>query len=316
MWSRLGEREKILIMALGIVVLLAAFYFLVVQQQISSFQTMGNELLVLREKLSQDQAKVSGIEQEQQSLMESSAKLNQLLKHFATDYQDGAVLVQLGMKAIANNVFISLVQPGEVFDREQYLELPVDLEFWGPYKGILGMVSYLEKMDNLVHIKTISITNKDMSNSQGQQTEPSSQTGNPAQSSKPVETLVVARMSLTFYSDVKAGTKLHAELDKIYDWTQGRGASAFDYPGLVSAYRGLPVGGESILVPQPQEMGSTEDEWLKLQIPPLLNSGGEQVLPFVYKEPGAIEQHGNGEVPESQVGTSSLPTDNAGGGVK
>lgn len=248
MWSRLDDRGKKLVAILGTIVCLTAFYWLVLNNQISTYQARGQELEEQQRKFTQARVKVAGLEKQRQRLAEASERLDELLLHFKTEYQDGSIMVLLGLNALDNNVLISQVKPGEVVDKEHYIEIPAEIEFWGPYQGILAMINMLERMDNLVHLKTLNINHKE------------------APGGATAEILLVARINVVFYTDLDTGKPLIDELAKIYDWRQGRGTAAFAYPGLVSAYKDIPVGGESTLVPKPPEMPDellpTDSEYL------------------------------------------------------
>lgn len=286
MWQRLNERQRLLAMVLAAVLAVAGFYLLVLGKQIAAFQQAATDVETVGAELRVAKTKAARLEAETEREAVSRAHLQELIQHFDTNYQDGAVLVNVGLRALQDGVFIAGLRPGEVITEQvAYLELPVELEFWGTYDGVLSLVRYLENLENLAHIKQLELDQYFL----GTQLWDMFGMG--------VEPVVRAKLVLSFYAVPEAGKQLQQDLLRIQEWSLGRGNNAFNYPGVfagqISPHFEVATGGEYpllALVTPPETEPVTEFE---VPPPPPEN----YPVPDVHWQPGPWPQ------PEPEQGT-------------
>ncbi|ACA59489.1 hypothetical protein [Candidatus Desulforudis audaxviator] len=273
MWQNLSERQRLLVMVAATVLVFALLYLLVLSRQISAFQRAGAALEATSAELQQYRAKAARFEVEKEREAASQIRLEELSRHFDTNYQSGTVLVMLGIKALEEEVFIAGLKPGAVIERTGYLVLPVELEFWSTYASCLSLINYLENLGNLVHVLNLEIQQYFGGNDLLTVFEHG------------LEPVVRTKVTLAFYTVPDAGQELYGEVMRIQEWSQGRGTRAFQYPGelfgKVSPHFEVRMGGEVpllylVTLPEPeQESGETTGTGVRDSDPPTVEPAPE-----------------------------------------
>lgn len=266
-----SARERKLLIALGIIILVALFYFFILQNQIKDFNRVSKELEEGRANLVKLRQKAENLSSLQGEEKASREKLEELASHFDRDFQDGAALVMLGMKCLEHQVSVVKVQPGGLFinkesskktskdskeplpiiDKGNYLEIPVGIELRGPYQPLMAIIDYLEKNHNLAEIRTLELIRPE----EGGHEEDFYINGRWEKDQwVEEEVLLTAKFDLVFYSNKLPEQKLQLELDKMSQWIQDRSNEPFINPGNVSPLPEIPRGGELQYHPIVQDM--------------------------------------------------------------
>ncbi|WP_027363476.1 type IV pilus inner membrane component PilO [Desulfotruncus alcoholivorax] len=250
MFRHLSRRGIILLEILGLVALLTGVYYLMLGPQLSAYATLHEELLDKRSQLEQAEKILSQEKGEIAEYEETRKQLNKYKQLLAGDFSSGSAMVLIGLKAAGSKVVVNNLEPLGIVDKKSYLELPLKLELYGDYLNIVDFISQIEKLPNLVEIRTLKVTVEDkrllkeknppdgenVSGSLFDLPRDLSQ----ADSAEAVEPKIKALLDLVIYSDPSPKGELYLEQEQIKAWKIGRD-KPFKKPGQVSPYPEIPL---------------------------------------------------------------------------
>lgn len=242
LFSGLSERDKKLLLILGVVVLVFVFVKFLLLPQIEKYSELGYKIIERQSLLDQLEMKAAKQKSAKEKLLKSEEQLNELLTLYDHNYEDGSALVTLAFSAQKNQVFIAGVRPESKILKENYIEYPVAIQMRGVYSRILSLVKDIEDSDNLTQIKNLSFAVSKIETKGVSQTQQ-------ADSAPPVgiDNLLDVVMYFSVYAHPQAQGRLDEALFKISEWSTGRENNAFNFPGYVSPHVDVPPGGDGVL---------------------------------------------------------------------
>ncbi|SFR02836.1 type 4a pilus biogenesis protein PilO [Desulfoscipio geothermicus] len=238
MWQNLSSREKAMLMVLGIIILLAGFYYFLLKPQLDAYALVTGQLAVKQAELQKAELTLRAKKMETKKAAAVREQLADYTPLFDTEFRQGSAMVLIGLKAADLQVTVSNLEPAGIVDRESYLVLPVKLGLKGNYTNVLTLLNEIEKLPNLVEIRTMDIKADDAGNAAGE----SSPTGG-----LPTPGKVQCASDLLIYSDPTPEGRLYLAQEKIMAWRVGR-PDPFAIPERVAPYPGaslppVPAGG-------------------------------------------------------------------------
>lgn len=218
--SNLSDREKNMLLALLLAILIFLNYRYLLGPQIQSYQAVKSELNQVRLQAAEVDTVAASLQSESDAVKVARQRLEKAKAQFSMNMQDGCTPFLLGKWAIKDRVIITSYQPGLVANKEVYLELPLKIGLRGDYPDVLTFIKEVEEMGNLTEIRYLMMKPykppalKDAG----------AQPGGPDQS-LPLQQdgTVVAEISLIMYSDVTPQGRL--VLDEMSQWPVGKGNS-------------------------------------------------------------------------------------------
>lgn len=142
------------------------FTFLLSPQLKNSFET-GNQLAEAKENLVKAQAAASSINKETGELEKAKLQLNEAGDRFENRMENGSYLISIGLFAVADKVEITNLEPQNIIEHKNYLELPVKIKAQGDYCDVLSFIKDMEEMKNLSEIKALKIESLEIPASKG-----------------------------------------------------------------------------------------------------------------------------------------------------
>lgn len=228
MWQNLSSREKAMLMVLGIIILLAGFYYFLLRPQLDAYASVTGQLAVKQAELQKAELTLRAKKAETKKAAAVREQLAGYTPLFDTEFRQGSAMVLIGLKAADLQVTLSNLEPAGIVDRESYLVLPVKLGLKGNYTNVLALLNEIENLPNLVEIRTMDIQADSAGNTAGA----SSPT-----SGLPVPGNVQCTCELLIYSDPTPGGVLYLAQEKIMTWRVGR-PDPFAVPERVTPHSG------------------------------------------------------------------------------
>lgn len=214
----LSEREKVMLLALSLVLLIFVSYRYLLGPQIQSYRALKSELGKVRSQAAEMDTMAASIQSESDAVKAAGRRLEKAKARFSVNMQDGCTPFLLGQWAIKDRVIITSYQPGLVFNKEVYLELPLKIGLRGDYLDVLTFVNQVEEMANLAEVRYLAIKPYKPPSSKGAGAQPGA-----SDQSVPLQQdgTVVAELNLIMYSDVTPEGRL--VLDEMSRWPVTKG---------------------------------------------------------------------------------------------
>lgn len=234
-WQGLSVRERKIILVLGAVSVLTVFYLYVLSPQIEVLGVIRQDTVTVEQELAAAERLLAAVPAQQEALDRATAELDNLWPLFATDMQDGAMVVDVGLRAIEDGVAITLFRPLAVVEKEHLLELPIEIGVRGAYPSVLSYLQSLQDLPNVSELRQLEFQKKEGGAGGGVQSD----------------------FLLVIYSDRSPEARLH--LAQLGHWLVGRydafrtTGAAFPKPGVHVPEPGKPVfpGVSETMVPAP-----------------------------------------------------------------
>jgi type IV pilus assembly protein PilO len=236
-WQNLSVRERKIILVLGAVSALTVFYLYVLSPQIEALGAIRQDTATVEQELATAERLLAAVPTQREALERAEADLDNLRSLFVTDMQDGAMIVDVGLRAIEDGVAIILFRPLAVVEKEHLLELPIEIGVRGAYPSVLSYLQSLQGLPNVSELRQLKFQKKEGEAAGGVQSD----------------------FLLVIYSDRSPEARLH--LAQLGHWLVGRydafraAGAAFPEPGVHVPEPGKPVfpGVSETMIPAPTD---------------------------------------------------------------
>lgn len=236
----LSDRDRKLLLVVGVFLVLFVFVKFVLLVQIETYQSRGEELEKVTEIRDQLKNKNTKLKSEAEKIVTAQKRLDDLKAVMDRNYEDGSALMALADNAQERQVYISAISPKVKITTDHYIELPISLTVRGTYGKILKLVGDLENSGGVVQIKAMAVA---VSKMEGKRPVVGDSSGEKEMPPVGRDILLDANLEMSFYT-VGSEKYLTDKILKISQWTKGRGDEAFVFPGLVSPHSSLKPGGD------------------------------------------------------------------------
>ncbi len=157
-FTALTTPQKILLFAATILVLGAAFYFLVYKDQMQRAQKLATSVGEQEKKLATLKQAVARVEALQKEIAEAEAEFQRLLSLLPDQKELPGLLEsvsKLGTQVGLENI---LFQPQPEQPREFYAAIPVRLDLIGTYHELGVFFDQVSKLDRILKVENLSLT--------------------------------------------------------------------------------------------------------------------------------------------------------------
>ena len=203
MLSRISSRDKIILVSFLTVLMVAGFGYFILNPQLKAHAQVKEELNNERTKLLQARTTASSLKAETDKLALVKEDIAETGGRFAIKLDDGSDVIFLGIRSASQNVFIKLIEPGDIKENPHSLELPLKIEAEGSFRDLMifcrDLDQHMEHLINLSEIRNIKIESADSDFTPGG---------------------VKAVISMVIYSAKNPDEKLN--LEQISRWLNGR----------------------------------------------------------------------------------------------
>jgi type IV pilus assembly protein PilO len=165
MWPRLikRERERKLALVLGASIAAALFYLYLLSPQLAALGEIRREVAAVERELAAAESILARASAQREALARAEAELQQLRDLFAADVQDGALIVDVGLRAAEDGVQIVLFRPLPIVEADHLLTLPLEIGVRGAYPAVLNYLKSLQSLPNISEIRQLSVREENQS---------------------------------------------------------------------------------------------------------------------------------------------------------
>lgn len=151
----LGNKPKIAILAVSIVVPLVAFYFLVVSPKQQEIQALEGKRASLAKELVSIKAVAQQLDKHKAELAQTEAQFQEASLLLPQKQEIPSLLTNIsGLGTKSGLEFLSF-QPRAEVPQEFYAEIPVDIEVRGPYHNVGTFLYEISKLARIVSVTNI-----------------------------------------------------------------------------------------------------------------------------------------------------------------
>ncbi|MFA6002076.1 MAG: type 4a pilus biogenesis protein PilO, partial [Thermoleophilia bacterium] len=145
------KRDIIILAALGVVVLIVAWYFLIISPKKSDADKVDIELQQQQKKYDEDYAKVKRITEERTAAQQTSGELLKLNKLVPADDQLPSLIVDLQHSANESGIYFMKIEPAEaIAGSDGNTIIPMELRFQGRF---LEVNDFLYRVENYARME-------------------------------------------------------------------------------------------------------------------------------------------------------------------
>lgn len=145
------KRDIIILGVLGVVVLMVAWYFLIISPKKSDADIVGNELQQQQKKYDEDYAKVKRGTEERSAGQQASGELLKLNKLVPVDSQLPSMIVDLQHSANEAGIYFMKIEPGvAIAGSDGSTIIPMELKFQGRF---LEVNDFLYRVENYARME-------------------------------------------------------------------------------------------------------------------------------------------------------------------
>jgi type IV pilus assembly protein PilO len=152
---------KAVVVVLVAVLVIAAGYYLIIEDQLNSLETVQGKELELRKEFETKQAKASNLDAYRQQLEEMKQSFGTMLRQLPDKTEVAELLVDVSQTGLASGLEFELFKPLEEIPKEFYAELPIQIVVNGHYHEFGNFISGLAALPRIVTIHDIKITRGD-----------------------------------------------------------------------------------------------------------------------------------------------------------
>jgi Tfp pilus assembly protein PilO len=157
MMIQLDRKQKITAISALVVVLLMALVYFVVAPQVKAYQQSCAQLRDLQGKVGSTRITANSLRASMAAFNQAKDDLDSVTKLFDTEMRDGSDVVLLGLKSAATEVTITSITPGDIVEKPNYLELPLNITASGNYLNVVAFYTDIERLPNLTDIRMFKI---------------------------------------------------------------------------------------------------------------------------------------------------------------
>ncbi len=151
------RKQKLVAIAVLALVLIIALVYCVVVPQVKAYQQSCKQLRDLQAKVSSARITANSLRASLAAFNQAKSDLGTVGTPFDTEMRDGSDVVLLGLKSAATDVTITSVTPGDIVEKPNYLELPLNITASGNYLNVVAFFTDLERLPNLTDIRMFTI---------------------------------------------------------------------------------------------------------------------------------------------------------------
>lgn len=145
------KRDIIILAALGVVVLMVAWYFLIISPKRSEVATTDSELQRQQAKYDEDYAKVKRVTEERSAAQQTSGELLKLNKMVPADSQLPSLIVDLQQSANESGIYFMKIEPSDaITGSDGNTIIPMELKFQGRF---LEVNDFLYRVENYARME-------------------------------------------------------------------------------------------------------------------------------------------------------------------
>ncbi|MCU7893308.1 MAG: type 4a pilus biogenesis protein PilO [Candidatus Thiodiazotropha sp. (ex Ustalcina ferruginea)] len=152
---------KIVVVVLVSLIVLAAGYYLIIEDQLVSLEGVEKKELELRNTFEAKQAKASNLDAYRKQLEEMKQSFGTMLRQLPDKTEVAELLVDVSQTGLAAGLEFELFKPQAEVPREFYAELPIELIVTGKYREFGNFISGLAALPRIVTIHDIKIERGD-----------------------------------------------------------------------------------------------------------------------------------------------------------
>ncbi|MFA5801001.1 MAG: type 4a pilus biogenesis protein PilO [Thermoleophilia bacterium] len=145
------KRDIIILAGLGVVVLMVAWYFLIISPKRSEVATADSELQRQQTKYDEDYAKVKRVTEERSAARQTSGELLKLNKMVPADSQLPSLIVDLQQSANESGIYFMKIEPSDaIAGSDGNTIIPMELSFQGRF---LEVNDFLYRVENYARME-------------------------------------------------------------------------------------------------------------------------------------------------------------------
>ena len=152
---------KIVVVVLVAVLVIAAGYYLIIEDQLNGLETVQKKEQTLRNDFETKQAKASNLEAYRKQLEEMKQSFGTMLRQLPDKTEVAELLVDVSQTGLASGLEFELFRPDGEMPREFYAELPIRIIVNGKYHEFGNFISGLAALPRIVTIHDIKIGRAD-----------------------------------------------------------------------------------------------------------------------------------------------------------
>ncbi|MEJ2621967.1 MAG: type 4a pilus biogenesis protein PilO [Candidatus Thiodiazotropha sp.] len=158
---------KIVVVALVAILVMAAGYYLIIEDQLSQLDQVERSELDLRKTFESKQAKASNLDAYRQQLEEMKQSFGTMLRQLPDKTEVAELLVDVSQTGLASGLEFELFKPQEELPKDFYAELPIQIVVKGEYHEFGDFISGLAALPRIVTIHDIKIQRGDSEDAAG-----------------------------------------------------------------------------------------------------------------------------------------------------
>ncbi|MES9941624.1 MAG: type 4a pilus biogenesis protein PilO [Candidatus Thiodiazotropha sp. 6PLUC2] len=148
---------KAVAVVLVAVIVIAAGYYLIIEDQLNGLEAVQSKEQVLRKEFETKQAKASNLDAYRQQLEEMKQSFGTMLRQLPDKTEVAELLVDVSQTGLASGLEFELFKPLAEVPREFYAELPIQIVVNGKYHEFGNFISGLAALPRIVTIHDIKI---------------------------------------------------------------------------------------------------------------------------------------------------------------
>ena len=154
---RMPAWQKALIFVASWAIPLALFWFLFMSAKLGELDSISTRIPKLRQEVRQLEAKKAQLPKLEKELQELEKLLATALKLLPEKEDIPSVLTEISSLGNEARLEFKSFQPQKERIKDFYVEIPVNLEFSGPFHNTLVFFDKVSKMARIVHIKDVTM---------------------------------------------------------------------------------------------------------------------------------------------------------------
>lgn len=157
-WNNLKSREKNLLVIGLILVLVVGFYYWIYQPQINKLANIEKEIKQDKQDLKVKSTMLQKKERLEKKYQILLNELKERHKKFLTSEEKTRLIMDLSDMASEVNVNLISTNPGQVTEKNIYLQFPVKVKLEGKYNDIINFMKRIENLQYLVQIRNLNVS--------------------------------------------------------------------------------------------------------------------------------------------------------------
>lgn len=157
MWRRLSERERKMAALLVATLVLAAFHTYLLSPQLEALGRIRQEAAAVERELERAERIITEVPVEREALAGAEAELDRLRHLFADTGGDGALVIEVGLRALDHGVDVTLFQPRDLVEGDLLSALPVEIGIRGAYPDVLSFMKSIQNLSQVSEMRRIVI---------------------------------------------------------------------------------------------------------------------------------------------------------------